>query len=281
MALGKNLKRAKLLPDAPVDENIEKLAIEKKKPELKSDSQKPRPVKKEIKKESTPKNKPKKKSIKTSVYEVKKRSKIETDIRPTEEKKLPQANTPKKLSENDKKLRENRRLGYLKELSQLKSVTSTWIAFQVGEEHFAVEIAQALRVIPTPEISLLPHTASYITGVGQLRKRPVIFIDFGSKFNLIDKSNASTDYTYSLIVHAQADLIGILLNQVPHTLKVAGKDLIPIPEAMNLIPKKENYIKFMYKHNGKIIYMLDIEGLILSDQGIQAVSDKQILSTRA
>jgi purine-binding chemotaxis protein CheW len=271
MALGKNLKRAKLLPEA--DEEAKKAVT--------TSSVKKKPTKKTVNSASKKEVKKKGSTSKTSTKTEQSPKVVTTKAKPKEKKTvvkkktiaLPQTAKTKRLSEKERNQRSQRRLHYLSELEKIRNKVTNWIIFEIEEELFAVDIAMTQRVIPTPEISGFPHTSPHVIGVAEVRNRPVIFIDLSRKYALNNPvKTENTKAPFALIVKPSADLVAILLQNVPQTLKINGNHLIPLPETANLIPDKESFIKFMYRLNDKIVYMLDIEGLVLADQGIHDVA---------
>ena len=260
MALGKNLKRAQLLPSSQPQEEEKKSQTEKKK----------RVVKPSNKGEDQTKNKStssKPKAIKSAAKKNIKKAESIVEIG----EKVPLATTTVRLSEDEIKERESRRASYLYELKQIANQVTTWIVFDIRGVRFAIEIQKAQEVIRTPDITALPHTASHIKGVAQVRRRPILFIDFNIKFQL-DPDDQERSDNFSLIIKPFKDWVGVLLKDVPQTIKIKGEQLVPVPPTINLIQGKESYIKYMYKHEEKVIYMVDIEGLILADQGVRNAS---------
>ena len=167
MALGKNLKRKKLIPDDPQSKEGEKKPAQGKKTEVKKvHSEKPVGVKKESKK--TPKPKQTKIKVTSSGSVKKSTTQKKSAVKVRNEATVPQSQKVKALSEKERKQRQDRRESYVKELALLKNKVTNWIIFDIEGELFAIDIAKTQRVIPTPEISSLPHTASHIKGVAEV-----------------------------------------------------------------------------------------------------------------
>jgi purine-binding chemotaxis protein CheW len=51
------------------------------------------------------------------------------------------------------------------------------VVFELGTEHFGVEIAREESIIKMQPITKLPHASNFITGIAKLDQRLVILLD--------------------------------------------------------------------------------------------------------
>jgi len=289
MALGKNLKRKKLIPDSEAEETkspkstarSKKKTATKKPTATKTTRSKKKPdntSEKTAKKKSTPK-----KAVKTFGKELKAEQQI-----PKSAKKAPEAleaelsetsgskrSESLALSVEEKERRSRYKKKFDEEIKQLRGRQLKLIVFELAGERFAIDISRAKEVVPTPEIADIPNVPKHIRGIAQVRNRLVIFLDLLEKFQL--KATQPTEerqYPYTLTLKQRGELVGILVNDVPETVSCNGDELQPASRMVRLSPIQESYIKALINLEGKLVFVLAIDELIASDSGLELASQE-------
>jgi chemotaxis signal transduction protein len=248
MALGKNLKRKKL---------IEEETSGQEKPKARKAPSK-EPIKKAGEK-SVKKATPKKNTS------APKKAEKTAPISP------PKAKKGKKLTVKEVKQRTEKLQQYKEELESLKHKDLMLILFEIEQEYFAIEIEKAKMIVPLPPLSGVPNAEKYIAGMAQVRHHMTIFLDLGKKFQLEHDQEQKSKASFGLIVKEGSEWVGLLLKEVPKTYKCRGKDLREVPKSVYLAPGEETFIKYTTRHQERVVYVLDISQMILSDQGILSV----------
>jgi len=227
MALGRNLKKEKLIPD-----------VGKKEPSA------AKPVKPE-----------KKKLI------SKKKDK------PLRERKSPSSFTGSLfhyITEQSLANRTALRLRYQQEVAALAEKHVQLILFYVGNEEFAVDISAVKEVIATPTIARVPGMPNYFKGMVQLRKTTLMVMDLGEKLRIA----TDNEFPFTLILRSTKQPLGLLLKDLPRSIKVQGKSISASLQALARTSRDEIFVKGLVNYNEKLVFYLDIEELINSDNAV-------------
>lgn len=137
-----------------------------------------------------------------------------------------------------------------------------YIIFSLAEAQYAVPIGQVLEVGEPQRITPVPNVPEWVLGVTNLRGDIISVVDCGAFLNLHDKitlemssmcvvRNKKRNLTTSLMV----DRIEGMLN--------LSEDMIILPEISlgdRLIP----YLQGVYDHDGQLLNVLNLEGLLSS-----------------
>ncbi|MEP2026572.1 MAG: chemotaxis protein CheW [Reichenbachiella sp.] len=258
MALGKNIKKDKLIPSKSKKE--EKTVKAKKKPATK-------PVKKT-------KPKPKKatsKTVKSPVLEKRVKEEVisSTAIEKVEEKSV-QSKAKRVLPANfltKEEMEERNRLKakYDQDILKLRGRNVQLIVFKLGGERYALEIDKVKEIVPAPEVSKLPRAPKFMKGVANIRGTVMVIMDLEEKFELF-KSEEISDKTFALVIKNDRFKAGILVSEVPTTLKVQGDIIESSSGIMSNTVLDETFIKGLIKQEEGMIILLDIIELIESDE---------------
>ena len=239
MALGKNLKKKKLIPhkeDRQVIEPEEYLKRSLKEPVEKTSTAQP------------PLLAPEKENVSEEI----------TDM------KLP-AYIAKELLERKKNLRNK----YTKEVFALKDRYLQLVIIQIGEEQYAIEINNVKEVVLMPKTSKAPNTPSHITGITIIRRNTYVVFDLADKFKV--KSDQSPGYL--LVLNNRKINACLTLSALPFILKVNGNDISSDIQTIEYATLDASYIKGIIQHNKQLIYYLDIVRLIINEKAIAIPDD--------
>lgn len=265
MALGKNVKKDKLIPSKPKKE--EKVTKTKKKPAAK-------PAKK-----ATPK--PKKAVKKVIEKPVVEKPVVEQEVEIVEE--VVAVDTPEVVAESPllskakrvlpanfltkEEMEERNRLKakYDQDILRLRGKNVQLIVFKLGGERYALEIDKVKEIVPAPQVSKLPRAPKYMKGVANIRGSVMVIMDLEEKFELF-KSEEISEKTFTLVIKNDRFRAGILVNEVPTTLKVPGDIIESSSNIMSNTVLDETFIKGLIKQEEGMIILLDIIELIESDE---------------
>jgi purine-binding chemotaxis protein CheW len=149
------------------------------------------------------------------------------------------------------------------ELKDKKNISATTqiIVFKLGGEEYALEIDKIKEVVPTPPISKVPLTPSFVKGVANIRGSILAIIDLEEKFELADNRN-SIDSQYTLVVDSEDLNMAILVKEVPNTLSVSFEDIDRSPSIIQDSSAEQNYIKGIVKLEKRLIILINLEAVI-------------------
>ena len=98
---------------------------------------------------------------------------------------------------------------------------SSYIAFELAEENFAIRIEDVREVTHTPTISQMPKTPDFFEGVANIRGDIVTILNLEKKLKLNEKINLQPSKKrakYTLVLDMKDYQIGFTVNKVPQTL---------------------------------------------------------------
>ncbi|MEM9325108.1 MAG: chemotaxis protein CheW [Bacteroidota bacterium] len=147
------------------------------------------------------------------------------------------------------------------EIRELKGKKLLLIVFKLGGQEFAIEIDKTKEVVKTPEIAPMPHLPEHMIGVANVRGKVVLIMDLGRKFHIADGASKWED-PYSIVIQNAGYKIGLLVPEVPNTVMVEGSNISTAAAIVTDTARDETYIKGIVKHEGRMIFFLDIEELV-------------------
>lgn len=86
----------------------------------------------------------------------------------------------------------------------MSTTTAQYITFKLGDELFAIDVAQVREVLELPPITRVPTSPAYMRGVVNVRGKAIPVVDLRAKFGL----PAATDTVHSRIVVMELELDG-------------------------------------------------------------------------
>lgn len=139
------------------------------------------------------------------------------------------------------------------------------VTFPIANERYAVDIDAIKEVVPTPHVSKIPHAPDYIKGVSNIRGTVMVILNLASKFDLATKEQTEKLSDYTMVIKGANFMAGVLLDQVPTTLKVSGKNIVSSAGLLSNTALDETFIKGLIKTDGDMVIYLDISELVEDD----------------
>lgn len=166
------------------------------------------------------------------------------------------------LDEIKNEARETNQKEAIKETVQL-------VVFKLGNEEYALPIAQVKEVVQTPKMARVPHTPDFILGVTNIRGAITAVIDLGIKFGM---TSIGENGNYILVVEDDKLEAGVLVNEVPTTINIAVDDIDDSNEVLQYSGENQKYIVGIAKVNNRMILLIDIVSM-LTQEDISEVSE--------
>ena len=139
-------------------------------------------------------------------------------------------------------------------------VTSTqFIVVNVGIEQYGIDIKYVDNIVRMQKITRVPKAPRCFRGVINLRGEVVPIMSIRRKFELDE--DVITDKTRIIILKPeQQEPVGIIVDQVREVLSLDSDNI----DKIHSDPKdeKSKYINAVGKHNGNLISILNINGVI-------------------
>lgn len=245
MALGKNLKKKKLIE--PVSEKPAKKPIAKKK--------------------SAPKKKaPKKKELIKEVQVVNIEAPVQVEKPAPQKVDEPQLNSglPMFIAQEIYDKKQKLRAKYKSEVDGLKGKAVQFVVFDIGGESYAISIDVVKEVVPIPTLSKTPNVPAHIKGIANIRGNTYTVFDLATKFKIVGDEFPR----YLMVVKGDGITASLTLSSLPTTFKTNGDTISSSLQIIEDASLDVSYIKGLVKHDERLIYYLDIIELLKNDKAI-------------
>ena len=137
-----------------------------------------------------------------------------------------------------------------------------YIIFSLADARYAVPISQVLEVGEAQSITPVPNVPDWVLGVTNLRGDIISVVDCGAFLHLHDK--ITLEMSSMCVVRNQKRNLttSLMVDRIEGMLNLA-EDLMILPGASlgdRLIP----YLQGVYDHDGQLLNVLNLEGLLSS-----------------
>ena len=145
-----------------------------------------------------------------------------------------------------------------------------YITFKLGDELFAIDVAQVREVLELPLITRVPTAPAYMRGVVNVRGKAVPVVDLRTKFGLpvTAETLASRIIVMELDLDGESTVIGGIADSVHEVIELEAGQIEPPPRiAMRW---RTDLIKGMGRRGDEFIIILNI-GAVFSLADLNAV----------
>ncbi len=137
-----------------------------------------------------------------------------------------------------------------------------WVTFKLDKETYGINVMQVQEVLRYTEIAPVPGAPTYVLGIINLRGNVVTVIDTRSRFGLV--SNEVTDNTRIVIIEAEKQVIGILVDSVAEVVYLKGSEIDVAPNVGN--DESAKYIQGVSNREGELLILVDLDKLLSDDE---------------
>lgn len=266
MALGKNLKKRKLIaekPETPKKASTKKTKAAKKDVELieKPKAKKATKPKAAPKKKTAPKAKKKQAAVASGVE--KKKAPVTPKV---QEEKVQRVDTglPIYIAKELHELKATLRTRYEDDVAKLKGHTIQFVIIEIGGESYAIDIDSVKEVVPLSNLSRTPNTPEHIQGIANVRGATYVVFDLTKKFKLEEVAK----HNYLLVLEYESVSAALSLDALPTTRKINGDHISSELHMIENASLDVSYIKGLIRDDEQLIYYLDIIELLKNDKAI-------------
>lgn len=144
--------------------------------------------------------------------------------------------------------------------------TSQYITFKLGDESFALNVAQVREVLEVSQITKVPTAPAYMRGVVNVRGKAIPVVDLRLKFGL--SAVPDTVHTRILVIELELDgettVIGGVADSVHEVIELEPGQINPPPRiAMRW---RTELIQGMGRRGDEFIIILDIQEVFSSEE---------------
>jgi purine-binding chemotaxis protein CheW len=149
-------------------------------------------------------------------------------------------------------------------MSTLATETAQFITFKLGDEVFAINVAQVREVLELPLITKVPGAPDYMRGVINVRGKATPVVDLRLKFGLprTDETVNSRIVVMELELDGETTVVGGIADSVQEVIELEPGQIAPPPSiAMRW---RTELIQGMGRRGDEFIIILDINTLFAS-----------------
>jgi purine-binding chemotaxis protein CheW len=147
------------------------------------------------------------------------------------------------------------------------------LSFRLAEERFALPIAQIREIIKVPLITRVPRTEPFVLGVLSLRGTIVPVVDL--RMLLKQPAGPQTRRSRVLIFDRAGELVGLLVDEVHHVIRLGEADIEPPPFGVR--PEAEPVIG-VGRQDGEIVALLDLQPVLTAERFVRRRRAQAILT---
>ncbi len=137
-----------------------------------------------------------------------------------------------------------------------------WVTFKLGSETYGINVMQVQEVLRYSEIAPVPGAPTYVLGIINLRGNVVTVIDTRSRFGL--EAAEVTDSTRVVIIEAEKQVIGILVDSVAEVVYLRASEIDEAPNVGN--DESAKFIHGVSNREGELLILVDLDNLLSDDE---------------
>uniref|UniRef100_A0A7V4TZG7 CheW-like domain-containing protein n=1 Tax=Candidatus Caldatribacterium saccharofermentans TaxID=1454753 RepID=A0A7V4TZG7_9BACT len=149
------------------------------------------------------------------------------------------------------------------EVVETRGKENQYVVFALGDELFGVPIEQIQEINRLPEVTRVPHTASFIEGVVNLRGEVIPVIDLRKRFGLPPRGY--DEFTRIVVADIGGQKTGFIVDAVKEVGKYPEKDIASSPGILG--SKASRFVKGLVKlSEQKMILLLDLSAVLAEEE---------------
>jgi purine-binding chemotaxis protein CheW len=156
------------------------------------------------------------------------------------------------MSNTDKKTQEQ---GKGDEVLQL-------VSFTIGQEEFGVDILRVQEINRMVEVTRVPNSPEFISGVINLRGKVIPIVDLRKRFGFEQKEKDKN--TRIIVVELNGSILGFIVDAVKEVLRIPKSVTEPPPAVVAGIGSE--YITAVGKLEDRLLILLDINKILLDQE---------------
>ncbi len=134
-----------------------------------------------------------------------------------------------------------------------------YLSFKLGDEVFAVDVAQVREILELAPITRMPKTPDFMRGVINVRGSVVPVVDMRLKFDMpVGEDTINTCIVVMEVgIGGETTVLGALADSVQEVADFSSEDIEPAPKIGTLL--NVDFIRGIGKHGEEFVTILDID----------------------
>lgn len=133
------------------------------------------------------------------------------------------------------------------------------VVFRLGQEEYAVSIAQVKEIIHYKGATKMPNAPAYMEGIINLRGNVIPVIELANRFGILASRTVNRRV---VIVETTGQEVGIVVDEVTEVISLPESAIEPLPT----ISANHDYVRGIGKDNGRLLIILDLAKLFGQDE---------------
>ena len=138
------------------------------------------------------------------------------------------------------------------------------VAMRLSDEDYGIPILQIQEILRLTEVTHIPNMPDFIEGVLNLRGKIIPVLDLRKRFHL--KITENTDKTRIVIVEAENQTMGLVVDSVSEVINLKREQLDSVPHSITSI--ETEYLMGVAKIDNRLVVLLDLGKLLNSIEKI-------------
>lgn len=106
------------------------------------------------------------------------------------------------------------------------------VVFELDKEEYAVEIIDLQEIIRIPEITPIPNSPKFISGIFNLRGKIIVVVDLENRFHLV-RDTETIDNGHIIITEVNDNNYGIVVDKVSEIINVPKSIVQSTPDLVS------------------------------------------------
>jgi purine-binding chemotaxis protein CheW len=140
------------------------------------------------------------------------------------------------------------------------------VIFEIGNEHFGIDIAAVEGIVKMQEITRVPQAAEYVEGITNLRGSVLPVIDLEKRFGI--PPHEKTRETRIVVVNMDSVKIGMIVAAVSEVLTIDDSVIEPAPAIVTTINSR--FITGIARIDTRLVILLDLNLVLTEGEKDQA-----------
>jgi purine-binding chemotaxis protein CheW len=141
---------------------------------------------------------------------------------------------------------------------QQGNATQEYIAFNVGQQTYCIDIIAVREIRGWTPATPLPHAPSFVRGVINLRGSVLPVVDLAARLGWPVKEPTARHAL--IVVHANGQIVGLLVEAVSNIMTLSPDGIQPAPEVAS--DPSKSFIQDIVAVDNEIISVLIVQNLL-------------------
>jgi len=138
------------------------------------------------------------------------------------------------------------------------------VGFDIADEQFGVDILMVQEIIRSAKVTAVPNSPEFVEGVINLRGNIIPVVDLRKRLYLYNEASEKRR-SWILILNISDRIVGFIVDQVTHVIKVAEDRVQPPPDIV-VSGLESQYIQGVCEMGNSLLVILDFSRVLFSDE---------------